>query len=255
MVPTVVRGRTFWTRIVLVLRIRPYLRLLVISASLGAASAVAQDERDGLLAEVTEPSPAKPGIAYYEELTKKSPDEAANHQLLAAAYGRQGRVDRARGDGLARRLWGMQHGPVAGEFAEGLRKAQSRKRSHFLLARQLRVPRQKLPAHETPRQHDAHGARTHRVLLQQTRQRGRGGQPWSRVGIGRTRLFVERTHTLLPRAGQRHAHDLVRAKPDMPSRGPTRPHGSTPADWSARHAPGPGPPRASTAFPCCGRPP
>ncbi len=116
MVPTVVRGRTFWTRIVLVLRIRPYLRLLAISASLGAASAVAQDERDGLLAEVTEPSPAKPGIAFFEELTKKSPDEAANHQMLAAAYGRQGRVDDARRS--ARRA--IELAPTVAEFQQTL---------------------------------------------------------------------------------------------------------------------------------------
>ncbi len=69
--------------------------LLVLPAVAGAQEPTADDTaQGGLLAE--EKPPEKPGVAYYEALVQKAPTEASGHQLLAAAYGRQGRVDDAR---------------------------------------------------------------------------------------------------------------------------------------------------------------
>ncbi len=78
-------------------RTQPILRLLIACIGL-ALPAFAQDEtpQGAMLAEATEPAPKVQGVAYYEELAKKNPEEPQNHQLLAAAYGRQGRIDDAR---------------------------------------------------------------------------------------------------------------------------------------------------------------
>jgi tetratricopeptide (TPR) repeat protein len=65
------------------------------SASPAADKAEPKDDKtDAVLADDT-PVPG-PGVAYYEALAKKTPGEAQNHQLLAAAYMRQGRADDAR---------------------------------------------------------------------------------------------------------------------------------------------------------------
>ena len=94
-------GPTFWTRLtpgITVRRTRPLLRILI-ACHLGLATPIfAQDDTDqgALLADATEPAPKVQGVAYYEELAKKNPEEPQNYQLLAAAYGRQGRVDDAR---------------------------------------------------------------------------------------------------------------------------------------------------------------
>ena len=75
--------------------LRPFRTLLfVIVASIGAASAYADDKDEAVLADDT--PVAQPGVAFYEALVRKAPSEAQNHQLLAAAYARQGRVDDAR---------------------------------------------------------------------------------------------------------------------------------------------------------------
>jgi tetratricopeptide (TPR) repeat protein len=54
------------------------------------------DRGNGQLAGDVEVVAALPGIAFYEALAKKEPQQAEHHQLLAVAYARQGRVDDAR---------------------------------------------------------------------------------------------------------------------------------------------------------------
>jgi tetratricopeptide (TPR) repeat protein len=87
--------------------------LLVLPAATRAQPAD-ETTQGGLLAE--EKPPEKPGIAYYEALVQKAPTEPSGHQLLAAAYGRQGRVDDARR--AARRA--IELAPTVAEYHQTL---------------------------------------------------------------------------------------------------------------------------------------
>ncbi len=93
------------TKVIAVRRLEPHHRTLQLWALVGLmlglstpttaqGSGAAEAAQDALLVDDTPPE--KPGVAYYESLVHKAPLEPSSHQLLAAAYGRQGRVDEAR---------------------------------------------------------------------------------------------------------------------------------------------------------------
>lgn len=99
--PTAARGPTCWIRMNAVdsHRCLSFVLLLGALPSLfpTSASAAPPDDKEEVLAGMgSDDVPASQGVGFYEALAKQHPTEAQNHQLLAAAYARQGRGDDAR---------------------------------------------------------------------------------------------------------------------------------------------------------------